>query len=447
MTDTKRELRGELIYRTHLFDQASITRFLGGFQAMLEAALLRPNATLPQQSQPLIAEISPLATEARRTDGNSTDAPPDGLERSLAGIWETVLNRRPIGVTDNFFSLGGHSLSALLLFQQIERRYRRQLPLSLLFQAPTIRQMAQVLREDGVEPNWRCLVPIQAGGPHPPIFFLHGRDGNVLNFYDLSRHLGKEQPVFGLQSWGMDGHCTPYSTIEEMAAHYVEEICGCFPEGPYLLGGMSMGGLIAYEAAQQLQAAGKDVALLVMFDTWLEPDAMGGRAEVAGFEILRRRFLFNCRRVRQHAARLVRLPLRDLRGYLTAKFKTIRRRIKSRTWQVAYQTWANSGKPLPPALQKVSEYNGMAAARYRPKPYRGVITYFQARDQEIQGPFDSVANWRVLARDVQVHRVPGTHLSLMYPPHVEHVGRKLNAVMQDFWERGLAPATSPDPEE
>ena len=218
-------------------------------------------------------------------------------------MWRELLGVEQVGRNDDFFELGGQSLIAVRLFSRMRKKYSIDLPLATLFEAPTIAQCAAIVARslgiddvdepaaDGsdtfdtetdvagvavpaarpgprVEPAaFRSLVTIQKGGDHMPFFCAHGAGGNVLNFRDLSQAMGRTQPFYGLQARGVDGVLTPHESIAEMAAAYLEEVRAVQPHGPYMFGGYSGGGLIAYEMAQQVTAAGETVAMVVLLDT------------------------------------------------------------------------------------------------------------------------------------------------------------------------------------
>ena len=226
---------------------------------VLESFPLTPNGKVDRRAlpEPQVDHAEPKFVAGR-----------DALEAQLVNLWENILCVHPIGITDDFFSLGGHSLLGVRLFAQIEEKFGKRLPLTTLFQAPTIEQLAEVLRRDSWSPPWSSLVPIQPGGSRPAFYCVHEYDGNVLHYRELARALGPDQPFFGLQAQGADGKRPPLSRFEDIAAHYVEEIRAFQPEGPYVLGGSSYGGLVAFEMAQQLYAQGQKVALLALFDTW-----------------------------------------------------------------------------------------------------------------------------------------------------------------------------------
>src|SRR5881394_1358060 len=200
--------------------------------------------------------------------GSGPLAPSDVLEQQLVQIWEKVLRIRPVGLRDNFFDLGGHSLIAVRLFSELRKQTGRNFPLATLFQAPTVEQLAEFLRKDGWSPHWSSLVPIQPGGGKPTFFCVHGGGGNVLLFRDLAHRLGSDYPFYGLQSQGLDGKGNYLRNVTEMASHYLDEIRELQPSGPYYLGGFCMGGSVAYEIAQKLLELNQEVRMLVMFDSY-----------------------------------------------------------------------------------------------------------------------------------------------------------------------------------
>ena len=221
----------------------------------LDAFPLTPNGKIDRRELPAPNQALPVVEQGAFL------APRDALERQLTNLWEMVLGRTPIGVTDNFFDIGGHSLLAAQLFARIDRELGANLPLATLFHAPTVRQLADLLRQKDWKPSWASLVPIQPAGSRKPLFCVHGAGGNVLLYRDLARHLGPDQPIYGLQSRGIDGGESYLTRFEDMAAHYINEIKTVQPEGPYNLAGYCLGGTLALEMAQQLEAKGEEVAL------------------------------------------------------------------------------------------------------------------------------------------------------------------------------------------
>jgi surfactin family lipopeptide synthetase C len=251
---------------------------------MLEKFPLTPNGKVDRRALPAPEHTRPELEE-------TYVAPRTPVEQSLAEIWANVLGVERVGVNDNFFELGGHSLLAVQLFVRIRKWAGIDLPLATLLKSPTVQGLAEILDPScATAPisgetiseisspvqQWQSLVPIQPEGNRPPVFLIHAIGGNVLNYLPLLQHLGPDQPFYGLQARGLDGVLSPFSSIEEMASHYIAEIRSVQSSGPYFLGGASFGGTVAFEIAQQLTKQGEKVAFLVLFDS-VGPGARGYR--------------------------------------------------------------------------------------------------------------------------------------------------------------------------
>ncbi len=378
----------------------------------MDALPLTPNRKLDRRALP-------VPDQTAREENYS--GPRSEIEETLARIWSEVLTVTQVGIHDNFFELGGHSLMAVRLFAVMEKEFGRRLPLATLFQAPTVAQLAAILERDG-SPSWSSLVPIQPLGTRQPFFCVHAVGGNVLEYYALARHLGSDQPFYGLQSQGLDGSHAPHTRIEDMAAHYIKEIRQVQPAGPYYLGGRSLGGIIAYEIACQLTEQGQEVEWLALLDSYpvgyakLSPDAGGTLDNVArGF-----------RRMATHLLNLRGLSLQRKLLYLANKSQYGPIKIKRKVWQTIYCSYRRLGRALPRTLRDVQEFNWLAARQYVPRLYGGKVTLFWASN-DLRASFDLVAGWRVLAKErMEVQEIPGTHLNMIAEPHVAELATKLS---------------------
>ncbi|MFN3938598.1 MAG: SDR family NAD(P)-dependent oxidoreductase [Gemmobacter sp.] len=259
----------------------------------LDRALATGLAQVVVSSMPLPALIAqadgavlaePAASQSfERPDLDSAYlAPRTDIERTLVGFWQDLLGVAQVGVEDSFFDLGGHSLIAVRLFARIRRHYAVDLPISVLFEAPTIAACARLIEErigpkagtDGAAPaapvrRFAHLVAMHQGegGPRTPFFLVAGMFGNVMNLRHLAQLLGGDRPFYGLQARGLLGDAEPHRSFPEAAADYIAEMRQVHSGGPWLLGGFSGGGITAWEMAQQLSAAGERVAALVLLDT------------------------------------------------------------------------------------------------------------------------------------------------------------------------------------
>ena len=172
--------------------------------------------------------------------------PRDEVEGRIRQIWENVLDVRPIGIRDDFFELGGNSIAVVRLLAEIQGTFLRALPMQRFFAGPTVEHLAQAVRVESPAGEVACLVPLQTSGDRPPLFCVHSDGGAVLVYSRLAIHLRPDQPVYGLQSLGLHGEAEPLERIEDMAAHYIENIRKVQPAGPYYLAGLGLGGIVAF---------------------------------------------------------------------------------------------------------------------------------------------------------------------------------------------------------
>jgi natural product biosynthesis luciferase-like monooxygenase protein len=360
--------------------------------------------------------------EGTREKSGTYVTPRDDLERRLTRLWERVLRVAPIGVNDNFFHIGGHSLLAVRLFAQIEKAFGRSLPLATLFHAPTIAELAEVLREEELAPAWTALVEIQPEGSRPPFFCVHAHGGHVLRYYDLARRLGPDQPLYGLQAIGLDGAQPPYETFEEMASHYIAELRSVQPDGPYRLGGDCLGGVVAYEMARQLHEAGAEVSLLAMFDTYC-PDflkmssvlpprayAVAHASRLAGF----------------HLRQLMRLPARQKPAYAIDKLRRVWLKASALLRRVAGRQ---------DALARTQQALDSALARYTPRPYDGGITLLRAEQLPIGVRDRKDLGWGGYVARVDVRELPTYFTTSIVEPGIDHLAEELRAALDKVASR------------
>ncbi len=226
---------------------------------VMETLPLTPNGKVDRKALP--------APSASASGGDSHVAPRDAAEAALLAVWQDVLRVRPLGVRDNFFEAGGHSLLAVRLLAEVQARFGVELPLQALFRGPTVEAMAGLLRgETSVAPT-SPLVPIRQGGDGVPLFLVHPVGGSVFAYHALARHLDAGRPVYALQAPGLEGEAEPLTSVDAMAERYLAALREARPEGPYLLGGWSFGGLVAWEMARRLRAEGEEVPLVTLIDS------------------------------------------------------------------------------------------------------------------------------------------------------------------------------------
>ncbi|HVR96549.1 MAG TPA: non-ribosomal peptide synthase/polyketide synthase, partial [Thermoanaerobaculia bacterium] len=380
-------------------DKSLVACLVGEVEAReLEAALRR---TLPEYMVPsafAVLEALPLSPNGKvdrralaRMDlamgrpERAVVAPRDPLEAQLAVVWEELLGTGPVGIHDDFFELGGHSLLAVRLVAMVRERLGERLPLTAVFQTPTVERMAALLRRSSAPASRPVLVTLQRGGSLPPLFLVHAIGGNVFSYARLARELGPERPVHGLQS---PDPGVPLASLEEMAAYYLEAVRAAAPRGPYRLGGWSMGGVVAFEMARQLAARGEAPERLLLIDAFA-PGLGGDFPELDD-------------------ATLADLFRRDLAGQGMSP----------------EELGEETGRELFALFRR----NYRALSGYAPRPYPGDLVLFQAAERDPGERERAARGWRSLAATpeaVDVVEVPGNHFSILAPPQVRLLGERL----------------------
>ncbi|HEX2243057.1 MAG TPA: alpha/beta fold hydrolase, partial [Gammaproteobacteria bacterium] len=398
----------------------------------LEALPLTPNGKVDRKALPV-----PDVSASGVLEGFI--APRDAVELQLSHIWENVLGVHPIGVKDNFFEAGGHSLLAVRLMAQIQCTFGKDLPLATLFEAPTIEQLADVLRRRTDPLRWSSLVAIQPKGSSRPLFCVPGAGGTVMYLHRLARHLGLDQPFYGLQARGLDGESPPHTRVEDMAAEYIDALQVIQPQGPYLLGGHSFGAWVAFEMAQQLQKRGHEVARLFILDTYA-PILPASVDEPA-------------------------VPPDD--AWLIANIARILERLSGKNLEVSYDALhlldfdeqlnylrdrLQMAAVLPPQAQAgtkqvrgfVQVFKANSQVHYAPREILPTpITLFLAGEDEPEHVIGNAPPSEIPRREgawgwdqfsgesVEIHTVSGNHITMMTEPYVQDLARRLRACLDE----------------
>jgi amino acid adenylation domain-containing protein len=342
-------------------------------------------------------------------------APRDDLELELVHIWEEVLGVRPVGVRDNFFELGGHSLLAVRLFAVIEKRLGKKLPLTSVFQGASVEHLASILRQQAAPGPHCSLVAIQPGGNKRPLFLVHPAGGHVFPYVHLAQFMDSDQPCYGLQARGLEDGEDPHARIEDMAAYYIQALQTLQPTGPYRLGGWSMGGVVAFEMAQQLHAQGQRVALLALLDGRIPtPDETFPEDDSEAISLVERYFGISFGPMES----LAQLPKDEQLGFVLELAKS------------AGLVPAELGVSQARRFVEHVRSDLRAAQNYGLRLYPGRITFFKASETLAGTTADPTLGWSEWASGgVEVHIVPGNHANLMYEPHVEVLAKKLTACL------------------
>ncbi|MGK7886280.1 MAG: amino acid adenylation domain-containing protein, partial [Crocosphaera sp.] len=383
---------------------------------LLPSLPLTPNGKIDRRSLP-------IPTAFTRSSQQRFIAPRDALEQQLVEIWEEILNVAPISVEDSFFELGGHSLLAVRLISKISEVFERLLPLATLFQYSTVEELANLLRSSDTVSAWSPLVNIQPHGEGTPFFCVPGLGGNVIYLYHLAKALGTNRPFYGLQSIGLDGKTDPLTHIEAIATEYIKVIQKVQPEGPYLLGGHSFGASIAFEMAKQLEQQGQEIGLVVIFDA-LAPQHHTEEFEQDWDDA---DWIYYISQIINKLQKL------------TIEMSTEQLRELSYEGQLEY-------------FKTYLEQAQLIAPQGDIKQVKGLIEVFKTHSQIVYSPQESICGNLVVFRaadsddstsmvetsdpslgwqqwtshSVEIHTIPGDHLTIMSVPHVQVLADTLN---------------------
>ena len=425
----------ETQYNRDLFEASTIETLMTSYVALLHAVVGDPDQKISSRSLPELPEIRmapsgearPKVTKQRAM--NSSPAH-DWIELRLTRMWQDLLGMRSVGMDDNFFELGGHSLLAARLIARIEKEFDIQLSLSALFHAPTVRQLAALIRS-GSAPGQPDIIPIQPAGLRLPFHCLGG--GPM--FFDLANLLGPDQPFLGVPAPDCAALPTPYR-LEDFAAAQMRSIRQFQPVGPYCLGGWSASAAGAYEVAQQLRRHGQEVSLLVLFDG-MNPAASQGlvRRERVNDRISR-----ITARIRFHTSNLARGGIGNMLRYLQDRWKWVRLLLWIRVWSTSYRLHQRLGRQLPRWMQEPSDILIHSFYQYRPEPYSGRVLLFRHGSRS----GDPLLGWGgFFTGKFEVCEVPGTHREIFEEPNVRVMADKFSESLLDVQERNFQGSVRP----
>ena len=380
-------------------------------------------AVLPQPieaSAPHLREAMPLTSVPASEAGD--------IEATLALWWRELLGIEQVRPEDDFFDLGGHSLVGVRLFAKIKKTFQVDLELASLFQARTLHQLAEVIRKACAPvarelKSWSALVPIQPNGSRIPLFLVHAAGGEVISYAPLARYLDSDQPLYGFRSPFTIQQDIRETSIPELASAFIRELQDFYPRGPYLIGGHSFGGLVAFEMARQLSAVGANPAMVLLIDTKLPGSAH--RIDVAV------QFSTVLRTIRNEGTSFL---MRRVKAKPKFWLETLSRRIE----MIACSLYRRARRPLPASLRYalIEDINWKALTAYSVKPYEGRINLIRANDRSSRGIVslrerdDELLGWGTLAQQgVEVCEVTGDHRSLLLDPNVRAVAEEIQTIL------------------
>jgi len=394
----------------------------------LEALPLTPNGKVDRLALPAPGRERP-ETEVEFI------APVRRVERELARIWEELLGLEHLGIHDNFFDLGGHSLLAARMFAEIQKAFGKKLPLSTLFQGATIQHLAGIIGEAKPSEPLPSLVAIQPQGSKPPFFCIHELFGDVFCYRKLAHYLGQDQPFYGLRARGLEGTDEPFKEINAMASYYIDEIRAIKPEGPYFVGGLSFGGIVAFEMAQQLQAQGHQVALVALLDSVAPVSGHGsGRRGNILYNLVKHfpDWLIGLSQLTTEQWReLVQLKLKMANATMADIFGS-----RKPGQMPSFIKGIGDLLEFPEQQREVAWVQYQAFYHYEPRVYAGPLTLFRARMQPLFSVHDPDNGWRRLAAGgLDIRVIPGNHLGMLQEPHVKVLAEQLRAYLDEAQTR------------
>jgi amino acid adenylation domain-containing protein len=341
--------------------------------------------------------------------------PATETEKVMAALWKESMGLDHISAEDNFFELGGHSLMAVRILSKFEKKTGKNLQLAVLFKYPNIRSLSDFIDNSQSESIYKSLVPIKASGNKAPIYIIHGEGLNVLNFSHLVTYMDSEQPIYGLQALGLMGDDQPLENLPDIAGHYIKEIMQHNPSGPYLLAGYSFGGYVAVEMRKQLTAMGRQVKMLMMFDTNAE------KTEYKDWMILPKK-------VKRNLPKL----LSFIKSLLSHPLALAKQQYQLFTQKRLEKTSKHDAKSFYQKIKNIKQKHLVAFRKYPMEAfddkvylYRADICVHYVNDYEFLG-------WKKFAKKgVELYHIPGDHLSMLLPPNVKEFASILQKSIDD----------------
>ncbi|HEY9196597.1 MAG TPA: amino acid adenylation domain-containing protein [Mucilaginibacter sp.] len=345
--------------------------------------------------------------------------PETETERMLLNIWKDYFKKDNIGVMCSFFEIGGHSLMAVQILSKLKKTTGKNFQLSILYKYPTVRSLAQFIDQETSDYNFKSLVAIKPSGSKNPLYIIHGDGLNVLNFSHLAKHVHSEQPVYGLQALGLNGTDEPIDNLQVIAYHYMQEIIQHNPQGPYLLAGYSSGGYVAMEIRKQMVALGKDVKMLIIFDTDAE------KTEYKDW------YSLLPKKAKRHFPRMVQ----------ALKF-SVNQLLRGKGIHGPLQTEQKADtKEFYKLVQKIKSKHITAFRNYQLEPFDGKLYLYKAKISVHYVEYGKYLGWEKYAQQgVELFEIAGDHFSMLQPPYVAILGD----VLQNNIDEVMAPTLSTD---
>lgn len=374
---------------------------------------------MPRTLNDKIDRVALLEYKSNTEINQEYTAPRTNDEKLVATIWQEILKTERIDIFSNFFEMGGHSIMAVNIMIEIEKKTGKRIPLSALFQHSTVEKLAKLLNlENEISSDY--LIPIKPKGSKTPLFMVHGAGLNVLNFANVINHFDEDQPVYGFQGIGPNGYDNWFKSIEEMAACYIESILKINPKGPYAIAGFSFGGIVAFEMARQLKEQGKTVSIIALLDTYIDSSYYYP-------SFLQKKL------IRYYDRTYRRLDF--LKEMLTS-WKSLKFRTNAKKEYVLKKYFGLNDKMTEQdalALEEFKKASSMVdkiVDRYHLTPQDLKVDLFRAKDDENYKLDPIHLGWKKAAlKGVNIHNITGNHLGIVEPPNDKILARMLQEIL------------------
>ncbi|MEO7363664.1 MAG: amino acid adenylation domain-containing protein [Gemmatimonadaceae bacterium] len=413
-----------------LLSETTLRTRLRAYLAQSVPTYMVPSHWVQLDSMPLTASgkidrrVLPVPGSAERS--SAYVAPRTETERQLANIWQQTLEVRRLGIHDDFFEWGGHSILAVQTMSRMSKHFKRSLPVAMLFQFPTVATFGLQLDGDLCEHSRHEVIPIDVSGDGPPLFWIPGGAAlpSFTRLKELASHIAPERSLHGVGT-RLAERMSEVESVPARAFAYVTAIRTVQPRGPYSLAGFCLGGVVAFEVAQQLEAAGEDVAFLALVNTWMPASAISGSHWLLLF----------LQRAVHHVRFALRSPTVDTRQYLWQRAATLRR-LLTRSRQAVSEWSAATGDMAPldaPSEDAVLRATVHLASSYQPQSYGGTVHVFISEEPELVGVsarLDPRLAWRRVCSKVEVLRLHGGHDAMLDVPLVDEFGVALRSALR-----------------
>jgi amino acid adenylation domain-containing protein len=410
-SEGNKRLVAYIVSATSVFDQEALKLYLAKFLpdymvptvwVELESLPLTGNGKIDRNALPDVNELKKIKREYVE--------PETETERLLVSIWKENFKNSDIDVMSNFFDIGGHSLMAVQILSKLKKITGKNLQLSIFYKYPTVRLLAHFIEKETSDYNFKSLVAIKPSGSKNPLYIIHGDGLNVLNFSQLAKHVGKDQPVYGLQALGLNGVDEPIDSLPVIAYHYMQEIIQHNPRGPYLLAGYSSGGYVAMEIRKQMEAQGRQVKMLIIFDTDAE------KTEYKDW------YSLLPKKAKRHFPRMVQA----FKFSVNQLFKG-----KGLHPEVPVEQKKDS-KDFYKLIQKIKTKHTVAFRNYPLEPFEGKLYLYKAKISVHYVEYGKYLGWEKYAgAGVELFEIPGDHFSMLQPPYVANLGAVLQKNIDD----------------